>query len=576
MKPRSGPKHDQPRRRREPARRRGRSPSARRPKGNGASIGGYLIARLHALGVKAVFGIPGDFVLGFYAMLERSPIRIVGTCSELNAGYAADAYARLNGIGAVCVTYSVGGLSVINAVAGAYAEKSPVVVISGAPGVEERAENLLLHHRVGAFSTQREIFERITVAATCLDDPLTAFREIDRCLAAALAQKRPVYIELPRDQVAIVPPYWSGEPIEPPRSNAAALREALGEAGERLGQARQPVILAGIEVHRFGLRRQVLAFAERHQIPICSTLLSKSVVSELHPLYLGVYEGAMGRPDVRRYVEDSDCLLLLGAFLTDMDLGIYTAKLDPNRWIFASSEDLRIRHHHFHEVLFPDFVNGLLKAKIDVPPRELPPMAHEKPSRYVPRARAKITTKRLFERINELLDEHTVVVSDVGDSLFGASDLVIHRDSEFLSPAYYASMGFGVPAAIGVQVANRERRPLVLVGDGAFQMTGMELSTAVRLQFNPIVIVLNNKGYTTERFLQEGPFNDLQEWRFHELPAVIGGGVGMEVRTEGDLEQALATALVQRSSVSILNVHLARDDISPALERLTSTLRKRI
>ena len=132
------------------------------------------------------------------------------------------------------------------------------------------------------------------------------------------------------------------------------------------------MILAGVEVHRFGLRKQVVAFAERHKIPICSTLLSKSVVSELHPLYLGVYEGAMGRADMRRYVEDSDCLILLGAFMTDMDLGIYTAKLDPNRWIFASSEDLRIRHHHFHEVLFPDFVNGLLKAKIDVPARELP------------------------------------------------------------------------------------------------------------------------------------------------------------------------------------------------------------
>ena len=137
-------------------------------------------------------------------------------------------------------------------------------------------------------------------------------------------------------------------------------------------------------------------------------------------------------------------------------------------------------------------------------------------------------------------------------------------------------MGFAVPAAIGVQVANRERRPLVLVGDGAFQMTGMELSTAVRLKFNPIVIVLNNKGYTTERFLQEGPFNDLQEWQFHELPAVFGGGVGIEVRTEGDLEQALATALMQRETISILNVHLERDDVSPALERLTSTLRKRI
>jgi len=550
--------------------------ASRRRKHQTQSIGGYLIERMLALGVNDVFGIPGDFVLGFYGMLERSPIRIVGTCNELNAGYAADAYARVNGVGAVCVTYSVGGFSLINAVAGAYAEKSAVIVISGAPGVEERAENLLLHHRVGAFSTQREIFERITVAATCLDDTLTAFREIDRCLAAAVAHKRPVYIELPRDRIATVPAYHDSTPIETPQSNPAALKEALGEASELISRARQPVILAGVEVHRFGLRKQVIAFAERHQIPICSTLLSKSVVSELHPLYLGVYEGAMGRADMRRYVEDSDCLILLGAFLTDMDLGIYTAKLDPNRWIFASSEDVRIAHHHFHDVLFPDFVNGLLKAKIRVPPRQLPPMAHEQPSKYVPKSQAKITNKRLFERINELLDEHTVVIADAGDSLFGASDLIIHRDSEFLSPAYYTSMGFAVPAAIGVQVANRERRPLVLVGDGAFQMTGMELSTAARLKFNPIVIVLNNKGYTTERFLQEGPFNDIQDWRFHELPAVFGGGVGFEVRTEGDLEQALATALVQRDTYSILNVHLEPDDVSPALERLTSSLRKRL
>jgi len=551
-----------------------RKPAAR--KRGPRSIGAYLIERMHALGVNDVFGIPGDFVLGFYGMLERSPIRIVGTCSELNAGYAADAYARMNGIGAVCVTYSVGGLSLLNAIAGAYAEKSPVIVISGAPGVEEREENLLLHHRVGAFSTQREIFERITVAATCLDDSLTAFREIDRCLGLAVAQKRPVYIELPRDRVTTVPRYQHVEPIEPLQGNEAALKEALEEAGELLARAKQPVILAGVEVHRFGLRKQVIAFAERHKIPICSTLLSKSVVSELHPLYLGVYEGAMGRDEMRRYVESSDCLILLGAFMTDMDLGIYTAKLDPNRWIFASSEDVRIRHHHFHEVLFPDFVNGLLKARIKVPARRLPPMAHELPAAYVPKDGARITNRRLFQRVNELLDEHTVVVSDVGDSLFGASELVIHRDSEFLSPAYYTSMGFGVPAAIGVQVANRSRRPLVLVGDGAFQMTGMELSTAVRLKFNPIVIVLNNKGYTTERFLQEGPFNDLQEWRFHELPAVFGGGLGFEVRTEGDLERALATALVQRDTMSILNVHLEPDDMSPALQRLTSSLRKRI
>jgi indolepyruvate decarboxylase len=178
--------------------------------------------------------------------------------------------------------------------------------------------------------------------------------------------------------------------------------------------------------------------------------------------------------------------------------------------------------------------------------------------------------------VNGLLDPKTVVIADAGDALFGASDLVIHRDSEFLSPAYYTSMGFAVPAAIGVQVADRALRPLVLVGDGAFQMTGMELSTAAKLKFNPIVIVLNNKGYATERFILDGPFNDVHEWRFHELPALFGAGLGLEVRTEDELDHALARALEQHDAFSILNVHLAPDDVSPALSRLASGLRERI
>ncbi len=539
------------------------------------AIGEYLIERLQALGLRDIFGIPGDFILGFYALLEQSPIRVIGTTNELNAGYAADAYARVRGIGAVCVTYSVGGLSLVNAVAGAYAEKSPVIVISGAPGVGERAGDPLLHHRVGPFSTQREVFEKITVAAASLEDPHTALRDIDRCLDLAMTLKRPVYLELPRDRVDTRPAHPHQRRTAAQQSDAAALAEALAEASASIAAAKQPVIYAGVEIHRFGLRRQLVEFAERHRIPICATLLSKSVVSERHPLYLGLYEGAMGRAEVRRYVESSDCVIMLGALLTDIDLGIYTARLDPRRWVFANSEDLRIRHHHYHGVRFPDFVDGLLAAPMKVKARRLPRMAHEVPSPYKPRPAARLTNARLFARINELLDDGVVVVSDVGDSLFGASELVIHRDTEFLSPAYYTSMGFACPAAVGVQVANGRLRPLVIVGDGAFQMTGQELSTAVRLGFNPIVVVMNNRGYTTERFLHEGPFNDIHEWRYHLLPQVYGGGRGYEVRTEGELETALAAAL-RSDELSLLNVHLAQDDISPALARLTETLRKRV
>ena len=539
------------------------------------TIGEYLIERLQAMGLTDIFGIPGDFVLGFYGLLEDSPIRVIGTTNELNAGYAADAYARVKGIGAVCVTYSVGGLRLVNAVAGAYAAKSPVIVISGAPGIDERRGDPLLHHRVGPFSTQLEVFSKVTVAAVSLDDPHTAFREIDRCLDLAWTTKRPVYLELPRDRVDARAPHPHARRAASQESDPAALAEALAESAALISQARRPVIYAGVEVHRFGLRRQLLALAERHRIPICASLLSKSVVSERHPLYLGVYEGAMGREEVRRYVEGSDCLIMLGAFLTDIDLGIYTARLDPRHWVFASSEDLRIRHHHYHGVRFPDFVDGLLAAKFRVKPAKLPRMAHERTAPWRPRPRAAVTNRRLFERVNGLLGDGVVVVCDVGDSLFGASDLVIHGDTEFLSPAYYTSMGFAVPAAVGVQVANRKLRPLVIVGDGAFQMTGQELGNVVRHGFNPIVIVMNNRGYTTERFIQEGPFNDIHEWRYHLLPQVYGGGLGFEVRTEGELEDALRAA-VANDALTLINVHLAQDDISPALARLAEGLKQRV
>src|SRR5260370_2121795 len=163
------------------------------------SIGEYLIQRLYAQGVRHVFGIPGDYVLGFYEQLLRSPLHIVNTCDEQGAGFAADAYARVRGLGAVCITYCVGGLKVANTTAGAFAEKSPVVVISGAPGMKEREKNPLLHHKVREFDTQKKVFEQLTIASTVLSDAQTAFQEIDRVLHAALRYKRPVYIELPRD-----------------------------------------------------------------------------------------------------------------------------------------------------------------------------------------------------------------------------------------------------------------------------------------------------------------------------------------------------------------------------------------
>jgi len=248
-----------------------------------------------------------------------------------------------------------------SSIAGAYAEKSPIIVISGAPGMDERRSDPLLHHRVRDFNTQREVFEKITVASAALDDALTAFREIDRCLEAAVRFKRPVYLELPRDRVHTEALFPHRPHVERLRSHRDALIEAADEARDLIAASRQPVIISGVEIHRFGVREDVLKLAERSGIPMCATLLGKSVVSEKHPLYLGVYEGAMGREDVRDYVEDSDCVILLGTFMTDINLGIFTANLDPACCVYATSEKLRIQHHHFHLRYFPKSPNKVME-----------------------------------------------------------------------------------------------------------------------------------------------------------------------------------------------------------------------
>ncbi|MBI4663652.1 MAG: alpha-keto acid decarboxylase family protein [Verrucomicrobia bacterium] len=543
---------------------------------NHTGIGEYLIQRLCAYGVRHVFGIPGDYVLSFYEQLRQSKLQIVNTCDEQGAGFAADAYARVRGLGAVCVTYCVGGLKVANTTAEAFAEKSPVVVISGAPGMKEREKNPLLHHKVREFDTQKKVFEQITIASTVLSDPQTAFQEIDRVLHAAIRFKRPVYIELPRDRVA-VPGIAHHQPREiHEASDPHALSAALEEAASMINSARKPVILADVEVHRFGMQDQLLKLAEKTNIPVAATILGKSVIGEQHPFYLGVYEGALGREEVRQYVESSDCLIMLGAFLTDMNLGLFTARLDPARSIYATSEKLSIRYHNYEDVRFKDFVGGLLRARLRR--RTLSRIPRPKrPALPAQQAGAKpITVKRLFERLNSFLRDDTVVVADVGDALFGAADLFIHQRTEFLGPAYYASMGFGVPAGIGAQLGNPKLRPVVLVGDGGFQMTGMELATAVRYRLNPIVIVLNNRGYGTERHMQDGPYNDVLPWNYYRLPEILGAGRGFAINTEAELERALVASEQQTDSFCLLDVRLDPLDRSPALERLTKRLAERI
>jgi TPP-dependent 2-oxoacid decarboxylase len=536
------------------------------------TIGEYLIQQLSQHGVNHIFGVPGDFVLKFMTLIEQSDLQLINTCDEQGAGFAADAYARIRGLGVVCVTYGVGGLKVANTTAQGFAELSPVVVISGAPGIEERVTHPLIHHKVRDFDTQKKVFEQLTVASTVLDNPETALEEIDRVLAAALRFKRPVYIEFPRDMVMVPAKRYHTPVIPKPKSDPETLKVALSEAVSLINSARQPVILAGEEIHRFRLQDVALDLIRKSNIPVAATILGKSVIDEIEPAYLGIYQGGIGQQEVRQYVESSDCIIMLGVMMTDLNLGVYTARLDRGRCIHAFSEKLSIEYHVYEDVQFADFMHGLATA--DLIPRELhcPPNCKPITVYKIEDPNRPVSVERLFARLNSFLTEDTIVISDVGDALFGAANFTVHESGAFLSPAYYASLGFAVPAAIGVQMAKPRSRPLVIVGDGAFQMTGMELSAAARFGCNPIVIVLNNGGYVTERYILDGGFNDILPWDYSRLPEIFGKGRGFLVKTEGELEVALQEAALHTESFCLLDVRLDKMDASSTLKRVANGL----
>ena len=466
-----------------------------KPKHN---IGDYLINELYRLNVRHIFGLPGDYILGFYDLLTRSNIAIINTCDEQGAGFAADAYARMRGIGAVCVTYCVGGLKVLNSTAEAYAEKSPVIIISGSPGITERKKSALLHHKIRDYSTQFDLFSQVTIAATIIDDDQNAASEINRVLSAALRHKMPVYIEIPRDM--IYKPvrdhdFTRSESIE---SNINAIKEAAQEALTLLNSSSKPILVAGVEVQRFGLEGFVLEFLEKTNIPVVSTPLSKSVLNEDHPSYLGVYEGAIGHTDVRKYVESSDCIILLGTFITDIDFGNSPTSIDQGRTINSTSQRLVIKHHVYENISTREFINALNESN-QLKKFSKVKFARKTFIRFQTVENQKITVNRMFQRLNAFISSKNVVIADIGDALFGGLDLLIHKGTEFLSPAYYLSMGFAIPGSIGAQLADPDIRPVVIVGDGAFQMTGVELSTVAKLKLNPIIILMNNDGFRTER-----------------------------------------------------------------------------
>ena len=544
------------------------------------TVSRYILERLHQAGVGHLFGVPGDYTLDFLDEVLASPIRWVGTCNELNAGYAADGYARMNGIAGAVVTYGVGGLSIVNAVAGAYAEQVPMIVVSGAPSTRRRDSGALVHHLVDNYQLQYDVFRKITAAAAILSDPETAPGEIDRVVGQCMARKLPGYLELPADMACAPCRRPAGELAWPVAvSDPAALAECVAETARRFERATRPAMLAGMELMRQRLGADALRLVETVEIPFASMLSSKSLLPEFHPQFAGIYQGGWSRESVRRQVEESDCLLSLGVWMTDLDTGLFSVHFDENRVVSAGGGRVRIGHHEYDNVQLGDFVRGLVSA---LRPRSYvqshPAQRRTIPPPFAAQPACTLTAARLYECLDDFLDDQMVLLAEPGDAFCAAPDFLIEEAENFIVQTYYASIGFCTPAALGVALARPDKRPVVLTGDGALQMTAQEISTLIRQRCPAIVVVVNNDGYLIERELHEdGAYNDIQPWRYARLPALFdpdgAASVGVRATTEEELVAALAAAREQADKVHVIEAWIPGRDCSEGLRQLGQAFR---
>ena len=534
---------------------------------------------LHALksrGATEIFGIPGDFALPFFLEVERAGVLPLVTFShEPGVGFAADAAARARGgLGVAAVTYGAGAFNIVNPVAGAYAERVPLVVISGAPAAHEAASGLLLHHQVKSLDSQWRLFEEITVDRARLDDAATAPERIARVLDAALARSRPVYLEIPRDMpgVECAPVPVSAAFVPDAERLAACADELL----LRLRTAERPVLMVGVEVRRYGLETRVAELARRLGVPVVTSFMGRGLLAQHDVPLVGTYLGLAGDAAVSDRVEQSDGLLLLGVIVSDTNFAVSARRIDLRRTIQVYDNDVTMGHHVYHGLPIATLVDALL-ARVPARPVPIaaPTLADVEPAATgeAPAAtEGPLLPQDIAAAVNTLLRRHgpMPLASDMGDCLFTAMDI---GQVELIAPGYYATMGYGVPAGIGLQMATG-RRPIVLVGDGAFQMTGWELGNAARCGCDPIVLVFNNASWEMLRtFMPAAQFNDLGRWDFAAMAAGMGGD-GYAVGTRAELAAALERAHATRGRFQLLDIRLQPGALSPTLSRFVGAVKR--
>jgi indolepyruvate decarboxylase len=485
-----------------------------------ANVTDFLIERLQNNGVKHVFGVSGKCISDFFDKLKTKIIVIENT-DECHAGAAADVYARIVGIGCVCVNYNAGALKVASAVACAYAERFFLIVISGSPGKLCRS--------------QLKIFENITCASIVLDNPAEAGYKIDQALEALHYFKQPIYIELPLDTAnksLTYDVYKQGTPVSPD-TDQQNLEEALEEVSKWINSSHNPVILAGVEVARYNLGEKLLEFATKYNIPFVTDLLSKSAMRENHPLFVGVYHGETSNTITKKTIEESDCLLMFGSVLTDVTLSFVPAKFKKGQVVRCDVGNIQVKNHSFPDIQFVDFCENLFRTTII--PREKPCLIPE-----VIESNIGLTTKKLFQKIDGFLAKNHGVITDIEEKYL--LEAVHLKNCEmFLCPAAFGNKGFAIPGALGLQLG-KGIRPIVVVSQTTFKTSFSEISTIIDKKLNPIIFIIN----TT------------RHWEYQKVTEIFRGGVSMTVENENDLDAIIKKAL-DSPVVSVINVIITKD-----------------
>ena len=534
-------------------------------------LGDFLVAYLKRAGVTHLFGLPGDLVLALFHRFGRDrELEIVTFSHEPAVGFAADGYARsTRRLGVVCVTYGAGGHNVINPVAGAYAEQVPLLVVSGGPGEAEQKLSGV-HHQAKDVEGQCRMFAEVTCAARVLRHPERAAEEVHEVVQSVMTQHRPGYLEIHRDMVGVPIPVpraiqaWSGS-FPAPASDRRKLTEAVADTLAHLARARRPVLIGGIELYRASAERAFQRLAEKLGVPVVTTVDAKGLFPMDHPLHMGIHMGPFSPPAIEKRVRGADLVLALGTVLTDMNLGAARPQVPRDRSVWAVGGRVNVSFHTYTDVMLRDFVTALAGARL--PRFRETVVYHDNLKRTrADRRSARLSVNDMLLELNRFLDAHPGynVFTESGDALFGGLELRL-RGGLYFSQGYYASMGFAVPAALGAQIGTG-RRPLVLTGDGAFQMTGPEISHAPRLGLSPIAVLVNNSGW--QIFRPVSPRKDLLEippWPYADL-AQAWGGVGFRAATRAELREALRAAH-EVSEFALIECRVAPDDLSPITRR---------